>query len=179
MHNTEPVYRYSGFAKLMHWLVAFMVIGSIAAGITMVNLGQGPLQNQLYSTHKAFGVVIMALVAIRVLYRLINGAPPPEPSLPPFKRIVSQTAHYALYALLVAMPLLGWAATSAYGAPIPVFGLFEMPPLLAKDQKLAEQLFELHKLGGFTMAGIVLLHAGAALHHHFVIRDGVLRRMLP
>jgi len=178
MAEQQAFERYSGFARLMHWLVAVMIFGSIAAGLIMVNLKPGDLQNQLYSTHKAFGIVILAFVAVRVLYRLINGAPRPEPSLSPLKRFVSQATHYALYALLIAMPILGWAGTSAFGAPVPIFGLFDMPPLIAKDQELAKQIFQWHKLGAYTMAALVIIHAGAALHHHFVLKDNVLRRML-
>jgi cytochrome b561 len=178
MAEQQAFERYSGFARLMHWLVAVMILGSIAAGLIMVNLKPGDLQNQLYSTHKAFGIVILALVAVRVLYRLINGAPPPEPSLSPLKRFVSQATHYALYALLIAMPILGWAGTSAFGAPVPIFGLFDMPPLLAKDQELAKQIFQWHEFGAYAMAALVIIHAGAALHHHFVLKDNVLRRML-
>jgi cytochrome b561 len=99
-------------------------------------------------------------------------------SVPAAQRAIAHAVHVALYALLFAMPLVGWWATSAYGAPISVFWLFELPPLVAKDEAVAERAFALHRALGIAMALLIAAHAGAALHHHFVKRDRVLRRML-
>jgi len=170
---------YSGFAKLLHWVIAVMILGMIPVGIIMHNLEPSALQNQLYNLHRSFGVVVLALMLIRVVYRFAHGVPAPEPSLPPFQRVVSNLVHLALYALVISQAFVGWIATSAFGAPISVFGLFVMPDLVAKDQALAGPLFDAHYVMGLMIAGLLVLHIGAALFHYFVRRDGVMRRMLP
>lgn len=170
---------YSAFAKLLHWLVAACVIFTIPAGIAMVNLdlSQG-LTNDLYSLHKAFGVLILGLMAMRIGYRLTAGTPAASGVLTPKQYAVSRIVHVTLYLLLIAMPLLGWAGTSAYPAPVPIFGLFEMPALLGKDRPLSELLLMIHGYLGFFLAGVAVLHIGAGLYHGIIRRDGVLSRMI-
>ncbi|MBC7783286.1 MAG: cytochrome b [Burkholderiales bacterium] len=174
-----PGEEYSGFAKLMHWTIAACVLFMIPAGIAMANLPDGDLKNALYTLHRSTGVLVLALMLIRLAYRLINGVPAPEPTLTTFQRVVSSIVHLALYGLLIAQPIIGWVATSAYGAQISVFGLFTLPAIVAKDEALAKPLFEVHELIGFAIAGLLVMHIGAALFHYFIRRDGVLQRMLP
>jgi cytochrome b561 len=174
-----PRQDYSGVAKLLHWVIAVCVLFIIPAGILMGKLPDGNAKNLIYTLHRSFGVVILALMLIRLAYRLVNGAPAPEPTLTAMQRMVSHVVHLALYALLIAQSLIGWVATSAYGAAISVFGLFTLPALVGKDEALAKPLFEVHELIGFAVAGLVLMHVGAALFHYFIKRDGVLQRMLP
>ena len=168
---------YSGFAKLLHWLIALCVIAIIPLGIAMDNF-KGPLGDTLYNTHKSLGVLILVLMVARVGYRLGHGAPAPEPTLEPWRRAASNTVHTLLYVLLVVQPIVGYLANSAYGAITPFFGLFEIPLLLAKDEPLSERLFLVHRWTGFCIALLVLMHVGAALHHYFLRRDRVLHRML-
>lgn len=170
---------YSGFAKFLHWVIAICVIVMIPVGVIMHNLGPGDLQNVLYTVHRSFGVLVLALMIVRIFYRLIHGAPPPEPTLEPFQRIASHLVHMALYVLVTAQALIGWIATSAYGAAISVFGLFTMPAIVEKDQSLATPLFTAHMVLAFVIAGLLVLHIGAALYHYFIRKDGVLQRMLP
>lgn len=170
---------YSALAKLLHWVIAVCVIFMIPAGIAMVNLDlSDALRNNLYSLHKAFGVLILALMAARVGYRLTFGAPPASGVLTPTQYVVSRIVHFTLYVLLIVMPILGWAGTSAFPAPVPFFGLFEMPALLGKDRALSELLLTIHGYLGFFLAGVVVLHIGAGLYHGIVRRDGVLSRMI-
>ena len=174
-----PREEYSGFAKLMHWVIAACVLFIIPAGIAMANLPDGDLKNALYTLHRSTGVLVLALMLIRLAYRLINGVPGPEPTLNSLQRVVSGIVHLALYGLLIAQPIIGWVATSAYGAQISVFGLFTLPAIVAKDEALAKPLFQVHELIGFAIAGLLVMHIGAALFHYFIRRDGVLQRMLP
>jgi cytochrome b561 len=155
------------------------VLVAIPIGISMTYLGAGVLQNVFYTIHRSLGVLVLALMLVRLGYRMLNGAPPPEPTLEQLQRIVSHLVHLALYALIIAQALIGWIATSAYGAAISFFGLFTVPALVAKDQGLAEPLFAAHFFLGLTIAGLLVLHIGAALYHYFIRRDGVLQRMLP
>jgi cytochrome b561 len=174
----DSVPGYSGFAKFLHWLIALCVIVIVAVGIAMSNY-EGPWGDFLYNTHKSLGILILLLMIVRVAYRLSHGAPPPEPTIEPWQRGVSNIVHTLLYVLLIVQPILGYLANSAYGATTPFFGLFDIPPILAKDEPLSDRLFLVHKWAGFGIAALALMHIGAALQHYFLRRDGVLQRMLP
>jgi len=170
---------YSLVAKFFHWAVAACVIFLIPSGILMVNVDLSrALTNDLYSLHKAFGVLVLALMAMRIGYRLTAGAPAASGALTPTQYLVSRIVHATLYVLLIAMPLLGWAGTSAFPAPVPFFGLFELPALVGEDRELSELLLWIHGYLGFFLAGVAVLHIGAGLYHGIVRRDGVLSRMI-
>ncbi|MCC7347161.1 MAG: cytochrome b [Variibacter sp.] len=177
-YGTQPG-GYSGIAKTLHWLVAASVLTTIPVAITMVRLDSGPMQDRLYNLHKSLGVLIFVLMALRLLYRLSAGAPAPEPTLNRMERAASSAVHGLLYVLLLAMPIVGYLANSAYGAPTPFFGLFNLPPLVAENEKLSEWLFALHRWTGFTVGALAAAHIAAALQHFVIRRDGVLQRMLP
>jgi len=170
---------YSLVAKLLHWVIAVCVILIIPAGILMVNVElSDALRNDLYSLHKAFGILILALMAVRVGYRLTIGAPAASGALTPAQYLISRIVHFTLYALLIVMPILGWAGTSAFPAPVPFFGLFEMPALVGEDRELSKLLLWIHGYMGFFLAGVAVLHIAAGLYHGLVRRDGVLSRMI-
>jgi cytochrome b561 len=151
----------------------------IPIGILMNDLSPGALQDRLFNLHRSLGTLILALAILRVLMRWIGGVPAPHPGLTRFQRVASELAHRSIIVLIVAVPLLGWAASSAYRAPVLVFGLFELPPILPANRRLAEILFEVHTTAAFLTAGILCVHVGAALWHGVIMRDGVLSRMLP
>ncbi len=180
MHASGATTGYSAIAKFFHWTIAACVIFLVPAGLVMANV---PGLDTLYNLHRSVGALVLALMTARVGYRLIHGAPAPEPSLNGMERFASQAAHLLLYILLIAVPLAGWAGTSAYGAQVMVFGLFELPPILAVDtaegKPLATQILNVHKILALLATAIIFVHAGAALRHYFVKRDGVLQRMLP
>jgi len=169
---------YTGIARLLHWLTAALVLVMLPVGIVIAREWGGPLQTVLYNAHKSVGALLLILVLIRLGYRLSHPPPPLSDDIPPLQRLAAQATHWALYALLILQPLLGWAGTSAYPAPVPFFGLFEMPPLVAANRALSERLLGLHGVVGLTMAALAALHIAAALYHHFVRRDRVLLRML-
>ncbi|MFP3921966.1 MAG: cytochrome b [Dichotomicrobium sp.] len=169
---------YSLPAKLLHWVIAACVIFIIPAGIVMVNLESGPLQDQLFNLHRSFGALVLALMAVRVGYRLTFGAPPASGVLTPAQYVISRIVHTGLYVLLIAQPIIGWVGTSAYPAPISFFGLFDLPALVGKNRELSETLLSIHGYLGFLIAAVVILHIAAALYHGIVRRDGVLSRMI-
>jgi len=144
----------------------------------MNELPQGVWQDRLFNLHRSLGVLILALAVLRVMTRWIGGVPAPHPGLTRFQRVASEIAHKSLIVLIVLVPLLGWAATSAYPAPIVVFGLFELPPILGPDRHLSETLFGAHRFAAYLTAAILVVHVGAALWHGVIMRDGVLSRML-
>lgn len=165
-------------ARVLHWLTAIIVIGLIPAGIYMANAGPGPTKDLLYNLHRSFGFVLLPIVLLRLTYRVI--VPPPElpADIPPLQQLVAHATHWALYALLIIQPIVGWIATSAYRAPISVFWLFELPPIWAQNRTFSENMFLVHRVLGLTIAALALAHIGAALYHHFVRKDGVLIRMV-
>ncbi|ESQ77602.1 hypothetical protein ABAC402_00300 [Asticcacaulis sp. AC402] len=144
----------------------------------MNHVPSGEPQNTLYTVHRSLGVLVLVLSVIRLGYRLTTRWPKPETSLTSWQRRASATVHSLFYGLLIIQPLVGWYATSAYGAAISVFGLFDLPPLSAKNAVAADLWFNAHDVLGFSLAGLVVMHVGAALYHHHLRRDDVHIRML-
>jgi cytochrome b561 len=172
--------RYSASAKLMHWFVAVSVIALIAIGPVMKRLvPEGSLRDNLYNFHEALGALVLLVMVARVIRRAAFGVPAPDPTMPPLEQRASLWAQYALYLLLIVMTVLGWAGTNAYGDPVSVFGLFDFPAILGKDQPLSDRIFIWHLVCGILVAAIVALHIAGALYHRLVKRDRVLQRMLP
>lgn len=171
--------KYSGTAMLLHWVIAICILAMIPAGLIMGRIEPGPVQDGLYTMHRSFGMLILALMLVRLGYRLLHGVPAPEPTLTAGQRAGSHIVHLALYGLVIAQAIIGWAATSAYGAAISFFGLFTVPPILAKDETVANPLFFVHDWLGYTVAALVVLHIAAALYHFIVRGDGVMQRMTP
>jgi cytochrome b561 len=169
---------YSGIAKSLHWIVAICVLTIVPVGIAM-NRVTGDLQNGLFNFHKSLGILILVLMTVRIIYRLAKGAPPHEPGLPAIFVFAGTATHWALYILLLVTPVLGWVGNSAFGASTPFFGLFDLPAIVAKNDALAERVFGIHKLMGYAIGVLFCMHIGAALFHHFIRGDNVLRRMLP
>jgi cytochrome b561 len=176
---SEPLVRYRGPAQALHWLTAILVFTGVGLGIAMLNAAPGDMQNQLFNLHRSFGALILAVTGIRLIWRLYAPPPPLVVGLPPWQERAAHATHWALYGLLFVVPLVGWAGTSAFGARIPVFGLFELPMILEKNKAVADVLLPLHQILAFTLCALVLMHMGAALHHHFIRKDDTLRRMLP
>jgi len=170
---------YPPMSKLLHWLVAAAVLTTLPVSIAMGRVAPGATQDFLFNFHKSLGILILLLMLLRLLNRIVAGAPAPEPGLEPWQKTVSSATHGLLYVLLVAMPIVGWIANSAYGAPTPFFGLFTLPKLVADNEALAKQLFALHTWAGFLVILLAGMHIGGALFHYVVRRDQVLQRMLP
>ena len=170
---------YSPWSKALHWITALFVLFIIPAGIVMTNIGPGQLQNNLYNLHRSFGVLVFALALARVLVRIAQGGPGAAPGLTRFERFASATVHYAMYMLLIAMPLIGWLMTSAYRVDVSVFGLFTLPHAVDQNEATYKLLQRMHFFGGITLALLVLAHIAATIKHTFVTRDTVLWRMLP
>ena len=173
---------YPAGARHFHWVTAAFVFIMVPVGIYMVYRGEttnfDALTNILYSNHKLAGFILLWIVVARLAFRFVKGAPSDEPSLTPLQKTASHLVHWVLYGLLLVVPLLGWIGVSLYPALGIPFGL-SLPALTAPNDKLAETIFTFHKLGAFLLTGLVVVHIGAALFHHLVRKDNVLRRMLP
>jgi cytochrome b561 len=173
----RPV-RYGAVAIAFHWLLAVMIVGSFCVGLYMTDLHMSPLRLKLFNWHKWAGITILALSALRLLWRLTH-RPPPDVPMAAWQQRAAHLTHYALYLLFFLVPLAGWAYSSAAGFPIVVFGVIPLPDFVGVDKAVAEVLKSSHHLLAFALAVVVLGHVGAALKHQFIDRDGLLRRMWP
>lgn len=174
-----PAARYTLTAIRLHWLMALLIVGLFGLGLYMSDLKLSPQKLQLYSWHKWAGVTVFLLLLIRLGWRAAHRPPPPPPGMPHWQHVAATALHHLLYLLMLAIPLSGWLMSSAKGFQTVWFGLLPLPDLLAKNKPLGELLETVHSTLNFTLAGLVLLHAAAAIKHHFVDRDDVLIRMLP
>ncbi len=178
MSSAATTERYSGTAIALHWLLALALLGSFIVGVYMSDLPVSPQRLKLYNWHKWAGICILALSALRLLWRLTH-RPPADVAMPQWQRRSAHAVHILLYGLFFAVPLAGWAYSSAAGFPVVVFGVLPLPDFVAPSKELAEAIKPLHKILAFTMAALVLAHVAAALKHHFVDGDGLLSRMRP
>jgi cytochrome b561 len=178
----EQTQVYSGTARQFHWITAAFVLTLIPVGLYMTYRGEvtkfDALTNILYDNHKLGGFILLFIVVARLAYRFSKGAPAAEPTLEPWQRSVSHLTHWGMYGLLLAVPLLGWLGVSLYPA-LSIHGWFSLPGLTTPDDKMAGTVFFLHKVGAILLGLAVLAHIGAALFHHFIRKDNVLRRMMP
>jgi cytochrome b561 len=171
--------RYGAVAIALHWLVAVAVVATFPLGLYVAELPDSPRKLELAAYHKWIGVTVLALMAVRLGWRLAHRPPPLQSAMPVWQRRAAATAHWALYALLVAIPLSGWLYSSAAGVPTVYLGLWRLPDGVGADETLAAALKLAHQTLNFGLLALVIVHVAAALKHHFVDRDGLLARMLP
>ncbi len=174
--NNTTTARYSGVAIALHWLLALAIVGAFGVGIYMTDLPMSPARLKLYNWHKWAGVTILALSAARLLWRLTHRPPADVPG-PRWQQVAAHGTHHLLYVLFFAVPLVGWAYSSAAGYPIVWFGVLPLPDFVPKDPSLAELIKPWHEILAWAMALLVVLHIAAALKHHFIDRDGLINRM--
>jgi cytochrome b561 len=179
---TRPA-RYTGTAMLLHWVLGLALIGMFGLGLYMTGLPFSPQRLKLYNWHKWAGVAILALSVLRLLWRVTHRPPAlareMEQAMPAWQKLAHHATHHLLYALFFAVPLIGWAYSSAAGFPIVFLGLWQLPDFVPVSKELAEAIKPWHEISAFAMAALVLLHVAAALKHQFIDRDGLLQRMLP
>ena len=178
--NTEQ--HYGAVAIGLHWLMAALLITLLAMGFYMVSLpdvGFDMRKIALILYHKQLGLLALALAALRLAWRVGNALPSLVETLPDWQKVIARVVHLCFYALMLALPITGWLMSSAAGIPVSLFGLFDLPDLIARNDYLFRALIEIHKwLSCGLIAGIVI-HAAAALGHHFLIKDETLRKMWP
>lgn len=170
---------WGGVAQLFHWVMAIGIFGMMALGWIMVNLPMGPTQFQLYSLHKSLGITLLTLAVLRLVWRLANPAPPLPADMAPWERRLAGATHVVLYAVIFAMPLSGYVINSAANFPLNVFGLVQIPNLTPESERLETIASWTHLTLFWVLSGLLVLHIGGALRHHFIQHDNVLRRMLP
>lgn len=170
---------YGAVAQLLHWTVVVLIVTQFTLALKAEDLPLGPAKITVLAQHKSFGMTIFALAMLRLIWRLLNPVPAMPETTVRWQRSVAHITHGALYALILITPLFGWMMSSARNFPVSWFGLFTLPDLVRQDQARYEFFHEAHEILALTLAGIAILHVAAALKHHFLDRDKVLRRMLP
>ena len=168
--------RYTAPAILLHWLLALMIVAAFGVGVYMHELPMSPTRLKLYNYHKWAGITILALSALRLLWRLSH-RPPADPPMPAWQSLAAHGTHVALYLLFFAVPLVGWAYSSAAGFPIVWFGVLPLPDFVPVDKALAEAIKPWHERLAILMALLVVLHVAAAIKHQFIDKDGLINRM--
>jgi len=168
--------QYGVISQILHWSIVALVVTQFVLGERAADMPVSMARLQTLATHKSIGITILGLMLLRLGWRLAN----PVPTLPPGRtRWLARWTHMAFYLLLLVIPVSGWLLSSASNLTVGYFRLFALPDLVAADQELAGRLKVVHESLNWVLAGIAVVHAGAALLHHFVWRDRVLARMLP
>ena len=175
--NTDE--RWGPVSQLLHWLIVLLILGMGTVGLVMTEMRNSPDKIQVYLLHKSFGLTVLALITLRLLWRLYAGAPKPVPGTPHWQERIASLTHGALYALVFAMPISGWLLNSAAGFPLRWFNLFNLPSIAAKNEALHELAVEVHEWLFWTLIAAALVHAAAAIYHHVFQHDATLARMLP
>ncbi len=172
----SPTARFPAASRWLHWLMAVMIVAMLFIGIGMVASVSRRYQI-LVSIHRPLGIAILILVVVRLVNRWLNPPPPLPRTIPALQRVAAEASHYLLYALMFAMPMVGWAMLSAAPYPIEMFGALHLPPLLSPDPVTYAWLRRLHTGLAYALFATIVVHFGAALLHALVRRDGVFESM--
>lgn len=171
--------RYGSLSVAMHWLMFLLLVG-VYACIELRELypkGSDP-REALKAWHFTLGLTVFTLVWLRLALRLTQVTPAIAPPIPGWQSLLSKLVHFALYALMILMPVAGWLILSGEGKAIPFYGM-ELPALMGENKDLAHTLEEIHETAGKVGYFLIGLHAVAGLYHHYFMRDNTLKRILP
>ncbi len=173
--NTKET--YGAVAKFFHWATAFIILGLIIVGLYMVRLSYSPYMLEVYALHKSFGLLVLWLVGLRLIWRSFNIQPAPHQNHTLWERLAAKIAHVFIYIAMIGMPLSGWLLSSAGQYPIPFFGL-QMPDLIGANPSIAKIMAITHEYLAYILIIVIGLHAAGALKHHIIDKDSTLKRMM-
>lgn len=175
LKNTE--FAYGRIAKFFHWTIAILIISLLAVGLYMTDLPREE-KGTIYGIHKSTGILVLTLMTMRLAWRMRNIEPALPAAMGKLLKLGARISHISLYIFGFLMPLSGWGMSSAGGHPVTFYGLFTLPPLVAPNKELGGLFHDLHSIAGYALIGLIAVHAAAALWHHFIRKDDVLRKML-
>lgn len=168
---------YSQPAKILHWLIALLILGLLVMGFLMGTMAFGPAKMSVIMLHKSFGVTVLGLVILRILWRFAHPPPPPLSGHASWEKFLSKLIHVFLYFAMIAMPLSGWIMSSAADYPVNFFGLFDLPLIAPKDEALGHKAGAVHEILAIALYFAVGLHFVGAAKHHLLDKDATLARM--
>lgn len=163
-------------SKALHWLTALLIFIQIPLGFYAESLRLSPLKMDVFVWHKSLGILVLLLLILRLLWRIKSTIPEPLSSSQIQARL-AQAAHWVLYGLMALLPISGWIISSAANIPIKLFWLVPLPALVGPDDALKSLAAQVHEICVFVLLAVIILHIGAALRHHLLLRDNVVRRM--
>ncbi len=186
-HETQPLraappQRYGAVAIALHWVMAVLLVALAGSGLYMVSLPDAGYDTRkivqiLY--HKQLGILALTLALMRLGWRAGHALPALVETLPDWQQVAARFVHLCFYALMLALPVTGWLMSSAAGFPVSFLGLFELPDWVSRSDDLFRMFAGIHQWLGYALIALTLVHAGAALRHHFVDKDQTLKKMLP
>lgn len=179
MQIGNSVRQWGVVTKTLHWVIVVLIIVQYTLAEVADDLPLGLQKFTTLARHKSIGLTIFGLAVIRLLWRWTQATPPLPDTLKPWEKALATSTHFALYLLLFAMPITGWLMSSAANFPVSWFGVFTLPDLVAPNRDLQDLLHEVHENLFRMLVALAVLHAAAALKHHFWLKDDVLKRMLP
>lgn len=166
---------YGLVARLLHWLIVFLVAAQFLLGWTMPDVHRGTQPSGLIAWHLAIGATLIAAMVIRIAWRLTHRPPPSD--LPPLVNTVSRATHALLYAALIAVPALGWINASSRGWAVNLFGALQLPALASTGSAVGLSMGDVHSAFAWVLLVLIGMHVGAALFHRIVLKDNVLQRI--
>ncbi len=167
---------FGKIAIILHWIMALLLVGLVILGLYMVELPIGLEKLKLYGWHKEYGILALMLVIVRFTWRLTNKTP--DLNIPLLEKIAARAVHWLFYVFMFALPVTGWLVTSTAGLPVSFFGLFVLPTIVSSDPQSLAMYEEIHKWLGYGLIVTFFLHTSAALKHHFINKDDILKRIL-
>ncbi|MGE3319576.1 MAG: cytochrome b [Candidatus Berkiella sp.] len=179
MQIKNTINRFGAVAMLLHWLIALIMIGLIILGLYMVGLPFSVQKLKFYGWHKEFGVLVLMLATLRLAWRFYNTTPALPPQMAKWEQWAAHGMHYVFYGFMFALPITGWMLSSASGLPVSFFGWFVLPDLISPNEENRHLLVIIHKWLAYGLIAAICGHVGAALQHHFINKDDIMRRMLP
>lgn len=174
MSNTSE--QWGWLSKILHWLTAVLIFIQIPLGFYAESLKLSPLKMDIFVWHKSVGMLVFLLLILRLLWR-IKGTIPDTVNASRIPQYLAQGAHYLLYGLMILLPISGWITSSAANIPIKLFWLIPLPALVGPDDAVKSLAAEVHEISVCVLLAVLVLHIGAALRHHLLLRDNILKRM--
>jgi cytochrome b561 len=169
---------YGSVTKTLHWLIAVLIIGMLVFGFFLEDIPK-PLRGEMIGLHKSIGLTILLLIILRLIWRYINPVPMLPMTVPLWEQIAARLVHLLFYLFLILMPLSGWIMSSLGGHPVLFWGLLNWTLPVTPNESLGNFFFNVHAVIAWIIIGLLVLHIGAAIKHHFIEKNHVLRRMLP
>lgn len=179
MQLKNDALRYGAIAQLFHWVIVALIITQFVLANQAHDLPLGPAKIATLALHKSVGMTVFGLAVLRLIWRWFNPIPDVPTSTPRWQRVAAHISHWALYGLIMVTPLIGWLMSSARNFSVSWFGIMTLPDLVKPNKASYEFFHEVHEALATALLIVALVHAAAALKHHFLDRDNVLRRMLP